>query len=155
MSNKQARLVSAIEDAMQAQGFTQKRIATICGMTQSMISDALNGKCDLKEERWRMMCEALALDYDDIIADPVEETAAQATQASKDACDEAEQKQEAAAPAADETVELSDEEAAVIGVVTRYIAKHLRQEISQGTDMSLDDIYKLMVFCKSGKDMVG
>lgn len=163
MSNKQARLIAAIADAMQAQGFNQKRIATACGTPQSMISAALSGKYDLKEERWRMMCEALALDYDDIIADPdevraetVEDPAAKVQMAS-DNCKsaEAEEQKEEAVPVEDQQVMLGDDEAEVIGVVTRYIEKHLRIEISQGTDMSLDEIYTLMEFCKSREEIIG
>ena len=70
MSNKQARLISAVADAMLSQGFSQSNLARTSGVAQSMISAALLGKYDLKEEKWRLMCEALALDYDDIIAEP-------------------------------------------------------------------------------------
>lgn len=62
MSNKQARLVAAIADAMQAQGFSQNSLARVSGVAQSMISAAMLGKYDLKEEKWRLLCEALALD---------------------------------------------------------------------------------------------
>ena len=80
MSNKQARLVAAISDAMAAQGFSQNNLARVSGVAQSMISAAILGKCYLKEEKWRLLCEALDLDYDEIVAEaqdmpsPVQET---------------------------------------------------------------------------------
>lgn len=69
MSGKQARLVAAVSDAMAAQNFSQNNLARASGVSQSMISAALLGKYDPKEEKWRLICETLALDYDEIIAD--------------------------------------------------------------------------------------
>ena len=69
MSSKHARLVAAVADAMAAQGFTQKQVATMAGCTQSMLSQALNQGMTLKDERWKLICEGLGLDYDEIIAD--------------------------------------------------------------------------------------
>lgn len=69
VTNKQARLVAAIADAMEIQSFSQNGLAKASGVAQSMISAAMLGKYDLKEEKWRLLCETLALDYDDIIAD--------------------------------------------------------------------------------------
>lgn len=70
MSTKQARLVAAITDAMEAQMISQNTLGRKSGVAQSMISAAILGKYDLKEEKWRLICEALELDYDEIIADP-------------------------------------------------------------------------------------
>ena len=69
MSSKHARLVAAVADAMAAQGFTQKQVATMAGCTQSMLSQALNNGVTLKDERWKLICEGLGLDYDEIVAD--------------------------------------------------------------------------------------
>lgn len=69
MSTKQARLVAAITDAMEAKCISQNTLGRKSGVAQSMISAAILGKYDLKEEKWRMICEALELDYDDVIAD--------------------------------------------------------------------------------------
>lgn len=69
MSTKQARLVAAITDAMEAKMISQNTLGRKSGVAQSMISAAILGKYDLKEEKWRLICEALELDYDDIIAD--------------------------------------------------------------------------------------
>lgn len=70
VSTKQARLISAVADAMLAQNFSQGNLARASGVSQSMISAALCGKYNLKEEKWRLICETLALDYDQVIADP-------------------------------------------------------------------------------------
>lgn len=78
VSTKQARLISAIADAMLAQNFSQNNLARTSGVSQSMISAAMCGKYDLKEEKWRMICETMALDYDQIVADPEPESQAEA-----------------------------------------------------------------------------
>lgn len=75
MTKKHARLASAVADAMLAQGFTQKHVATAAGITQSALCQAISGKYDIKEERWRMICENLGLCYEDVIADPEPEAA--------------------------------------------------------------------------------
>lgn len=70
MSTKQARLVAAIADAMEAQGISQNTLGRKSGVSQSMISAAILGKYDLKEEKWRLLCETLGLDYDAVIDGP-------------------------------------------------------------------------------------
>lgn len=70
MSDKQARLVAAITDAMEAQGISQNTLGRKSGVAQSMISAAILGKYDLKEEKWRLLCETLRLDYDEIVEGP-------------------------------------------------------------------------------------
>lgn len=74
MTKKHARLASAVADAMLAQGFTQKQVATAAGITQSALSSAIAGRYDIKEENWKMICENLGLCYEDVIADPEPET---------------------------------------------------------------------------------
>lgn len=69
MSSKHARLVAAVTDAMAAQGFTQKQVATMGGCTQGMLSQAINQGVTMKDERWRLICEGLGLDYDEIVSD--------------------------------------------------------------------------------------
>lgn len=73
MSSKHARLVAAVSDAKEAQGFTWKQIAIMAGVTQGTISCVINQGVTMKDERWKLICEGLGLDYDDIVADmPVE-----------------------------------------------------------------------------------
>lgn len=49
------------------QGVTQKEIAQKVGIPQSMLSQALAGKAQLKDERRRMVCELLGRDYDEVM----------------------------------------------------------------------------------------
>lgn len=69
MSSKHARLVAAVSDAKEAQGFTWKQIATMGGVTQGTISSVINQGVTMKDERWKLICEGLGLDYDEIVAD--------------------------------------------------------------------------------------
>lgn len=69
MSSKHARLVAAVSDAKEAQGFTWKQIATMAGVTQGNMSTVINQGVTMKDERWKLICEGLGLDYDEIVAD--------------------------------------------------------------------------------------
>lgn len=69
MSNKQARLIAAVKDAMEARGVKAAELARVCGCSASMISTAMSGKGQMRDERWRLCCEHLKLDYDEIVAD--------------------------------------------------------------------------------------
>lgn len=70
VSTKQARLIAAIRDAQEAQGVTGAELSRRAGTSQSVISQALGGKANMNEERWRMCCEFLGLDYDEVVSDP-------------------------------------------------------------------------------------
>lgn len=48
-------------------GYTQKDVAAKIGITQAMLSQALAGKAQMREERWRIACEMLGVDYDEIM----------------------------------------------------------------------------------------
>lgn len=164
MSNKQARLVAAISDAMQAQGFSQNNLARVSCVAQSMISAAMLGKYDLKEEKWRMLCEALALDYDDIIAEPepvpateethepvaeessvtettTEATAAPVQQNDAPSCEKA-AKKEFSMP---RLISLDGGDA---GIIAEYLASKLRDDLCNGTLMPIDDIFTLLSHAK-------
>lgn len=136
MSNKQARLVAAIADAMAAQNFSQAGLARAAGCSQSMISTAMSGKYDLKEEKWRMICEVLALDYDDIVAPPQlpEELAPEA----ESPVGPAVEPHTGVLPAANAQTHNQ------ATLCARYLAEKLRADVSAGTDMSLDDLYVLL-----------
>lgn len=70
MTSKQARLVAAVSDAKEAQGFTWKQVATMGGVSQGTISSVINSGVTMKDERWKLICEGLGLDYDEIIKPP-------------------------------------------------------------------------------------
>lgn len=115
------------------------------GVSQSMISAALCGKYDLKEEKWRMICETLALDYDVIIADPepIHDTPAAPVQ------------EDPAEPVEDpaEAPDIKDDEKHVMDIVARYLARKLAEDIRAGTDLGLDELYHLLSMCKKAQEI--
>ncbi|MGN1369544.1 MAG: helix-turn-helix domain-containing protein [Aristaeellaceae bacterium] len=161
MSNKQARLVAAIADAMEAQGISQSALGRKTGVPQSMISAAMLGKYDLKEEKWRMICEALALDYDEIIAD----TETVEAEAPGQACEQEDEQETEDVPedvmddlpedaVEDVPDDLLERSKRCIDVVTRYIVRKLREDVSKGTDMPLDELYILLDVCSSAEKYI-
>lgn len=159
MSTNQARLVAAITDAMEAKGISQNTLGRKSGVAQSMISAAILGKYDLKEEKWRLICEALELEYDEIIADaelppssPNGESTSLERAAGKTPDAEeirggtviplsAEQKLE-------EDLVLNEEERRLMNVTARYLAGHLKEDVRKGMDISLEDLHTLLTVCK-------
>lgn len=142
MTAKHARLASAVADAMLAKDYSTKHLAAFAGCSPSVIGNALSGKYDMREERWRLVCENLGLDYDEIIKDPtpeeipVEETASSA--------------ENEGSPSAEPEEDLphNEEERSTMAVAARYMAGHLKEDIRKGMDISLEDLYTLMTFCK-------
>lgn len=61
------KLRGAAKAKMNVSGCTQKELATKIGITPAMLSMAMSEKTMMKEERWRMLCELLDLDYDEIM----------------------------------------------------------------------------------------
>ena len=156
MTAKHARLASAVADAMLAKDYSTKHVAAFAGCSPSVISNALSGKYDMREDRWRLVCENLGLDYDEIIKDPepeeipVEETASSAENEGSHSAETggkavllSEDKQEP-----EEDLPLNDEERSTLAVAVRYMAGHLKEDIRKGMDISLEDLYTLMTFCK-------
>lgn len=64
---KLEELVRRIREAIQTQGLLQKDIASHCGMTPAMLSCALSGKSNMREERWRLACEYCGIDFDAVM----------------------------------------------------------------------------------------
>ena len=156
MTIKHTRLVEAVSAAMQAQGMSQNTLGRVSGVTQSMISAALLNKYELKEEKWRLICEALAIDYDDIVADlPAERerfTLREETPVVK-----AEDHQAAPVencgggtevPLSDAHATEDDEAARANRVLTSYLAGHLKEDVRKGMDIPLEDLYILLDTCK-------
>lgn len=67
MTRKHHLITRAVMEAMAEQQISQNTLARKCGVGQSMISAAFLDKYELKEEKWRLICEALGLDYDAIV----------------------------------------------------------------------------------------
>ena len=142
MTEKHKRLACAVNDAMLAKDYSTKHLAAFAGCSPSVINNALSGKYDMREERWRLVCENLGLDYDEIIKDPkpeeipVEETASSAVN------------EDSPSAEPEEDLHLNEEERSTLAVAARYMAGHLKEDIRKGMDISLEDLYTLMTFCK-------
>lgn len=67
MGNKQAALIAEVKSAMDDQGVTMTELARVSGSSLSGMSNALAGRSQMREERWRICCEHLGLDYDEIV----------------------------------------------------------------------------------------
>lgn len=154
MSNKQARLISAVADAMLSQGFSQSNLARTSGVAQSMISAALLGKYDLKEEKWRLLCEVLALDYDDIIAEPDVLTESACTD-KETPCEGGAEQEAGETLALQPEADCSDDSRRRIEVdfqqakaVAEYLEQKLREDIAAGTAMSLENLYALLTHAR-------
>ena len=163
MSTKQARLVAAIADAMEAQGISQNTLGRKSGVAQSMISAAILGKYDLKEEKWRLLCEALGLDYDKIVDDPEVETPHQSAAADsfpsrgslegeEEILPSEETRGTAVLLSAEQTHEealaFNEKERHLLCVTARYLAGHLKEDVRKGMDISLEDLHTLLTVCK-------
>lgn len=146
MTEKHKRLACAVNDAMLAKDYSTKHLAAFAGCSHSVINNALSGKYDMREERWRLVCENLGLDYDEIIKDPepeeipVEETASSA------------ENEDSPSAEPEEDLHLNEEERSTLAVAARYMAGHLKEDIRKGMDISLEDLYTLMTFCKKMQD---
>lgn len=151
VTNKQARLISAVADAMLDQNFSQGNLARASGVSQSMISAALCGKYNLKEEKWRLICETLALDYDQIIADPEPEEkeselgdSPAITGGDTDAVQQPDEGEDQTG-----VVARNDEPRNALAVTARYLAGHLKEDIRKGMDISLEDLHTILTVCKN------
>lgn len=162
MSIKQARLIAAVRDAQEAQGVTGKELAVAAGTSQGTISTALGGKAGMSEQKWRMVCERLGLDYDEVVADPEEPTAQEpAAQehlplilpvpvAARQTEQEPTEPVNASKPSEVSPEEAPEDDPADedvrrrCEVLARYLAKNIKRDLEGGTDMSLEDIWTLL-----------
>lgn len=95
--DRMTNLRTAVQMATETHGYTQKELAAKIGITAGMLSQSLAGKAQMKEERWRMACELLGLDYDEIMGYKVPvETIAPAEAEEEIAPDEMQQPEETA-----------------------------------------------------------
>ena len=127
MSKKQACLIAAVKDAMEAQGIKGVDLARASGQSASMISMALSGSGQMKDEKWRLVCDFLHLDFDEIVADI--ETA------SPEMLQNIEHKEP-------ENESLPEKMDCII--LASYAAKHLQEDIKQGIDIKISDLRILL-----------
>lgn len=148
VSTKQARLVAAITAAMEAQSISQNTLGRKSGVSQSMISAAILGKYDPKEEKWRLLCETLGLDYDAIVDDTEEPIQQTDDQHEDDAPDDETREDIRSHSEEEKDLDLNEDERRLMDITSRYLAGHLRQDIQRGMDISLEDLYALLTICK-------
>jgi hypothetical protein len=151
--SKQARLIQAIRSAMDEQGFEPRALAQMGGCSVGMIKDALNGAHDLKPYVWQMLCEGLALDYEQIIADapaspsPVVQKA-EPPKAEPPKATPKSAPPTPAPPASSAMVSRKDDvtqsEAKPDPVLAGYLESKLTDDIRHGTDMPLADLHHLL-----------
>lgn len=141
MSNMQARLIAAVKDAMESRCVSGAELARHLGVSNSMVSLSLAGKSPLREERWKMACEYLNIDYDDIVSD-----LPGVSQDSK------EDNEEEPAMANDipsqlatsaETEKLRSDNM----ILAAYAKKHLSEDIKNGMDIGIWDLRILLNAC--------
>lgn len=68
---QQAMLASKIRKAAEEQGIKQSTIAMKCGTSAGNVSYAMACKGTMSEEKWRLACEYVGVDYDAILAEGV------------------------------------------------------------------------------------
>lgn len=68
---QQARLADTIRRSAENQGIKQIDIARACGTSAGNFSYAMACKSPMSEEKWRLACEHVGVDYDAILAEGV------------------------------------------------------------------------------------
>lgn len=135
MGDRQQRLLKAVRDEMFAQGLTNKQMAAAIGTSNGHWSMSINGQHNMAEEKWRMACEKLGLDYDAIIMEKTEPEPAEEKQGEPDVEPEQEE-----APVSEADDDLTYDNI----ILADYALEKLRLDIRQGTDMQPKRLYELM-----------
>ena len=142
MGNKQAALIAEVKSAMDDQGVTMTELARVSGSSLSGMSNALAGRSQMREERWRICCEHLGLDYDEIVNNypgrgTAKKTTTQATE------------EETKMPENNENeIEMLKHEVARMHedckVLAAYATMHLVEDVKAGMDIRLQDLRILL-----------
>lgn len=152
--SKQEKLIKAIKEAQEAGGYQQKQLAQMACTSPGTVCSALSGKGNMSDEKWRLLCEGLAIDFDAIVAEDkpkrftLTETPEETPPPAPDPdAQECHAKEVQAEPISIQP--LRADLAREADVVARYLAGKIREELSNGTDMPLDDVYTLLSWVKS------
>lgn len=134
MDNRLTNLRTAVQMAIETHGYTQKELAAKIGITAGMLSRSLAGKEQMREEHWRMACELLGLDYDEIMGYKVPvETIAPAEAEEATAPDEMQQPEETANPVEDQADDGIDQRLVDnMRIVCAYVEGKILEEIKRG-----------------------
>ena len=134
MSKKQEALIRAIKAAQEAGGFLQKQLAAMACTSPGNICSALSGAGSMSVEKWRLLCEGLALDYDAIIAE-AENTPR---------CESAAQVCEEIAPECESPAKISGG-----GIVADYLESKLAEDLRNGTGMPIGEMCVLLDYMRA------
>lgn len=166
-------LQEAVRLAISAAGYTQKEVAAKINITEGALSMALKGKTGMREERWRMVCEMLGLDFDELMGykepsapeadeedvfaplpefQELEEDEAQEKKAAEKAPTEMQTPKETAAPVNPAEVNPAEEEQDVdprlrdnLRILCAYAEGHIMEDIRRGGwDCDLDKLRGLL-----------
>lgn len=69
---QQARLAYKIRKAAEEQGIKQSEIAMKCGTSAGNVSYAMACKGTMSEEKWRLACECVGVDFDSAMEEDVQ-----------------------------------------------------------------------------------
>ena len=136
MSKKQEHLIRAIKAAQEARGFLQKQLAAMACTSPGTICSALSGAGSMSVEKWRLLCEGLALDYDAIIAEAENTPAAEVQQEEPVRC-------ESAAPVCESPVKISGGD-----IVSDYLERKLAEDLRNGTGMPIGEMCVLLDYMR-------
>jgi hypothetical protein len=158
MSKKQEALIRAIKAAQEAGGFLQKQLAAMACTSPGNICIALSGAGNMSEEKWRLLCEGLALDYDAIVAEVenaprvVEESApAENPAPAAEVQQEEPVRCESAAPECEEIApecEIPAKNSGGGGIVADYLERKLAEDLRNGTSMPISDLCVLLDYLR-------
>lgn len=143
MSKKQAALIRAIKAAQEAGGYMQKQLAVMACTSPGNICSALSGAGSMSVEKWRLLCEGLALDYDAIIAEAENTPAAEVQQEEPVRC-------ESAAPVCEEIAPECESPAKISGggIVSDYLERKLAEDLRNGTGMPIGEMCVLLDYMR-------
>jgi hypothetical protein len=143
MSKQQEALIKAVKEAQEAGGYMQKQLAVMACTSPGTICSALSGKGDMSGEKWRLLCEGLALDYDAIIAEAENTPAAEVQQEEPVRCESAAPVCEEIAPECESPVKISGG-----GIVSGYLERKLAEDLRNGTGMPIGEMCVLLDYMR-------
>ena len=81
---QQAALAAQIRTAAETQGIKHKEVALKAGTSASTLCSALACNGSMSEEKWRLACECVGVDYDAVLAENAGPATEPATQPAED-----------------------------------------------------------------------
>lgn len=160
--DQEQKVIAAVEAAMKAAGLSQNKLAEKVNLPQATLNRAMRGKSALSVATWKLICDALGLDMDAILAadgmsdDEAEQAEAAAEETAAAECQEdASCANDGATDACDECVPEKDADQAGEGVLIHapqedlyglflFCEEMMRDCLRAGTRMEPEQLYRLM-----------